>query len=112
MIPVRPGGHLRRAAPSLKITSEDAGYAPGIYVGDSPGLTAKQLYRDLAFRHYWGAYNVNADQEPIRRGWQLKQRVGTAGTVAGISTETYDDDVTRTDRLGGRPLWLTNALLG
>ena len=91
---------------------ENAGYAPGLYVGDSPGLTAKQLYRDLAFRHYWGAYNVNADQEPIRRGWQLKQRVGTAGSVVGVSTETYDDDVTRTDKLGGRALWLTNALLG
>jgi hypothetical protein len=90
----------------------DAGYAPGLYVGDSPGLGATQLYRDLAFRHYWGAYNVNADQEPLPRGWQLKQRVGTSGTVAGITTETYDDDITRVDMLGGRPFWLTSSLLG
>jgi hypothetical protein len=89
-----------------------AGYVPGLYVGDAPGLSAKQLFDELAFRHYWGAYNVNADQEPLPRGWQLKQRVGTSGSVAGITTETYDDDVTRTDQLGGQALWLTTSLLG
>ena len=89
-----------------------AGYEPGLYVGDEPGLTATQLFKNLKFRRYWGAYNVNADQEPITRGWQLKQRVGTGGTIAGISTEQYDDDSTRTDKLGDNVVWLAAPFVG
>jgi hypothetical protein len=83
-----------------------SGYVPGLYVGDTPGLTAAQTYLKLKFSHYWGAYNVNSDQEPLPRGWQLKQHIGTGGTIAGISTETYDDDTTKTDGRGGTCLWL------
>jgi len=85
-----------------------AGYEPGLYVGDEPGLTATQLFKNLKFRRYWGAYNVNADQEPATRGWQLKQHVGTGGTIAGINT--HDDDVTITDKLGGQVRWLSPFL--
>ena len=85
---------------------QSGSYDPGLYVGDAPGLTATQLFVNLKFRRFWGAYNVNADQEPTTRGWQLKQSVGTGGTIAGITTETYDDDVTRTDELGGQVRWL------
>ena len=84
----------------------EAGYVPGLYVGYGPGLTAQQLYEDLKFKAFWGAYNVNSDQVPSRRGWQLKQSEGTGGTIAGISTESYDDDHTLTDALGGAVSWL------
>ncbi|HEX8695735.1 MAG TPA: DUF1906 domain-containing protein [Longimicrobium sp.] len=86
-----------------------AGYVPGLYVGYEPGLSAVQLYQDLRFQAYWGAYNVDSDQVPARRGWQLKQSEGAGGTIAGISTESYDDDHTLTDALGGRVLWLAPA---
>lgn len=86
-----------------------AGYAPGLYVGDSPGLSAQQLYSATKFQHYWGAYNLNDDQVPATRGLQLRQHEGTGGTIGGISTETYDDDHTMTDALGGQVLWLAPA---
>lgn len=86
-----------------------AGYAPGLYVGDSPGLSAHQLYSATKFQHYWGAYNLNEDEVPATRGLQLRQREGTGGTVAGITTESYDDDHTMTDALGGQALWLQPA---
>jgi hypothetical protein len=82
-----------------------AGYVPGLYVGWEPGLSAQQLY-DLKFQHYWGAYNIDGDSIPSVRGLQMRQHEGSGGTIAGITTETYDDDVTSTDALGGTPLWL------
>jgi hypothetical protein len=83
-----------------------AGYVPGLYVGDSPGLSAQQIYSRLRFQHYWGAYNLNSDEVPATRGLQLRQREGSGGTIAGITTEAYDDDHTMTDALGGQVLWL------
>lgn len=80
-----------------------AGFTPGIYVGYNPGLTGQQLYANLRFKHYWGAYNV--DVSIPNRGWQLKQSVGK-GTIGGITTEDYDDDLTLTDKKGGQVLWL------
>jgi hypothetical protein len=84
-----------------------AGYVPGLYVGYQPGLTAQQLYDDLQIDHYWGAYNIDGDDIPAVRGLQLEQRVGTGGTIGGVGTESYDDDVTLTDHSGGTALWLT-----
>jgi hypothetical protein len=84
----------------------EAGYTPGLYVGFAPGLNRDQLYRRLRFQHYWRAYNLNADQVPAVRGVQLRQKVGSSGTVAGVSTQAYDDDVTMTDSLGGNAVWL------
>jgi hypothetical protein len=83
-----------------------AGYVPGLYVGYAPGLTAEEIYGALRFQHYWGAYNLDSDQVPATRGLQLKQHRSTGGTVAGITTEWYDDDETMTDALGGQVLWL------
>lgn len=80
-----------------------AGFSPGVYVGFNPGLTGQQLYANLRFKHYWGAYNV--DVSIPNRGWQLKQSVGK-GTIGGITTEDYDDDLTITDKKGGQALWL------
>lgn len=86
-----------------------SGYTPGLYVGYQPGLTAQQLYSSLKFKSYWGAYNINSDEIPAVRGLQLKQKVGTGGTIGGLTTETYDDDVTLTDNLGGNAMWLAPA---
>src|SRR5207244_13224221 len=64
-----------------------AGYAAGVYVRSHAGLIPKQLYRALRFTHYWGAYNLNADQYPAVRGLQMKQsRPRRSGLVpnAGI----------------------------
>jgi hypothetical protein len=83
-----------------------AGYVPGLYVGYEPGLTGPQLYANLKFSHFWAAYNVDGDSRPSPRGWQLIQKVGTGGTIAGITTEAYDDDVTQTDGKGGNAMWL------
>jgi hypothetical protein len=84
-----------------------SGYVPGLYVGYQPGLSASQLYYDLKFDHYWGAYNLDGDEIPSTRGLLLRQKVGTGGTIGGVSTESYDDDVTMTDALGGNAVWLT-----
>jgi hypothetical protein len=86
-----------------------AGYVPGLYVGYEPGLSSQQLYDDLQIDHYWGAYNIDGDDIPAVRGLQLQQKVGTGGTIGGVSTESYDDDVTMTDGKGGSALWLTLA---
>jgi len=85
----------------------EAGYVPGLYVGYQPGLTGKQLYEDLKFDHYWGAYNIDGDEIPATRGLLLQQKVGSGGTIGGVSTESYDDDVTMNDKLGGSAFWLT-----
>jgi hypothetical protein len=81
-----------------------AGYVPGLYVGYEPGLSSQELY-DLAFANYWGAYNI--DIIPATRGLQMQQKEGSGGTIGGVSTESYDDDVTMNDHLGGTAVWLT-----
>ena len=83
-----------------------AGYVPGIYVGWHPGMSEQELY-DLKFQHYWGAYNV--DVAIPQRGWCLKQSPGTGGTIAGVHTSDYDDDVSLTDAKGGQAQWLAAA---
>ena len=77
-----------------------AGFTPGIYVGWQPMLTNEQLYNSLKFKHYWGAYNVDA-VIPVR-GWQLKQSPATR-QIAGVD---HDVNVTHVDGLGGQVLWL------
>jgi hypothetical protein len=79
---------------------EAGGYVPGVYVGYQPGLSDQQLY-DLAFQHYWAAYNVNSSI-PVR-GYQLVQ----SPQSTRIGDLSYDDDNTQTDSLGGNVLWLT-----
>jgi hypothetical protein len=81
-----------------------AGYLPGLYIGWEPGLSGSQLY-DLAFDHYWGAYNVDGVSKPSPRGFQLQQKEGSGGTIGGVSTESYDDDWTELDGEGGTPFW-------
>jgi hypothetical protein len=83
-----------------------AGYVPGLYVGFGAGLSADQLYRSLRFTHYWGAYNLNADQAPSVRGLQMRQRVRAAGDVVPGFDMAFQVDAVRTDSLGGRPTLL------
>ncbi|MEO8562884.1 MAG: glycoside hydrolase domain-containing protein [bacterium] len=83
-----------------------AGYVPGLYVGWHAGLNATQLYRSVRFTHYWGAYNLNADQAPVVRGLQMKQSERRPiDAVPGAKFEFQTDRV-RTDALGGRPTLL------
>lgn len=81
-----------------------AGFLPGLYVGWHARLTPDQLYRELRFTHYWGAYNLNADEAPAKRGLQMKQAVaGKTDKVPGV-TFLFQKDTVRTDALGGRPV--------
>jgi hypothetical protein len=76
-----------------------AGFLPELYVGWHCGLTPAQLY-DLPFARYWGAYNLDSDQEPAVRGICMKQHEATLAD--GNIGLPYDTDVTRTDAKGGR----------
>ena len=77
-----------------------AGFTPGVYVGWQPMLSNDELYNNLKFQHYWGAYNVDA-VIPVR-GWQMKQSPAHQ-QVAGID---HDDNVTHVDGAGGQVMWL------
>ena len=86
-----------------------AGYVPGLYVGSGAGLSPSQLYRALRFTHYWGAYNLNADEVPLVRGLQMKQSVPKAADrVPGAGFE-FQVDTVKADALGGRPTLLAMA---
>lgn len=85
----------------------EAGYHPGLYVGDSCGLTATQLYRNLRFDRFWRAYNLNADQVPAVRGVCMRQKVAMLeDLVVGLTNQTMDVDIVLADRLGGTPTFM------
>ena len=83
---------------------QDAGYHPGLYVGDSCGLTATELYRALRFDSYWSAYNLNRDNFPATRGVMLRQFAypPVSRRVLGVPFE-YDEDVVQADAMGDLP---------
>lgn len=86
---------------------ERKGYKPGLYVGDQCGLTPKELYRNLRFTHYWGAYNLNSDEVPAVRGLQMKQHPKPAPADRVPVAFEYQTDTIMRDRLGNSPtLWL------
>lgn len=82
----------------------DAGYHPGLYVGDSCGLSADQLYHNLRFDSFWSAYNLNRDNYPAVRGVMLRQLPypPPEKRVAGVTFE-YDEDVVQADMKGSLP---------
>jgi hypothetical protein len=83
-----------------------AGFVPGLYVGWQAGLDATQLYQDLRFTHYWGAYNLNADEAPAKRGVQMRQAERKKkDTVPGFNF-LFQTDRVQGDALGGRPTLL------
>jgi len=83
-----------------------AGYVPGLYVGYRAGLKPTQLYRALRFTHYWGAYNLNADQYPAVRGIQMKQSKAKASDRSAAINIDFQTDRVAADALGGRPTLL------
>ena len=83
-----------------------AGYAAGVYVGYHAGLSPKQLYRALRFTHYWGAYNLNADQYPAVRGLQMKQSRPRRSDLVPNAGIDFQVDKVSADALGGRPTLL------
>jgi hypothetical protein len=85
-----------------------AGYVPGLYVGYHSGLTATQLYAKLRFTHYWGAYNLNADEAPIVRGLQMKQSQRRSQDAVPNLEVDFQVDTIAADRLGGRPTLLAS----
>src|SRR3989441_2765767 len=89
-----------------------AGYVPGLYVGFHCGLDATQLYRALRFSHYWGAYNLNADEMPIVRGLQMKQSLCKPPDAVPGHTFEFQVDTVRADALGGHPTLVARDGLG
>jgi hypothetical protein len=83
-----------------------AGYVPGLYVGYHARLTPLQLYRSLRFTHYWGAYNLNADQYPAMRGLQMKQSRRKPADLPTDFSLDFQVDKVSADALGGRPTLL------
>lgn len=81
-----------------------AGYDPGLYVGDSPGLSSSELYHRLRFRRYWAAYNLNRDQIPAVRGVQLRQHAATATDYPVDIPYEIDVNLIGRDRLGDTPI--------
>jgi hypothetical protein len=90
-----------------------AGYLPGLYVGNNAGLNRTQLY-ELRFTHYWGAYNLNEDEEPARRGLQMRQHLSHASDIPPGVGFSFQTDLVRTDALNSLPKvlgpegWLDN----
>lgn len=82
----------------------EGGFTPGIYVGWHAGLSAEQLFRRLKFQHYWGAFNLNRDQEPITRGIQMKQGVPKPADIPPGVKIAIDTNRVVGDKLGGLPL--------
>ena len=93
----------------------DAGYEPVLYFGDKCGLSAIQLYSDLAFRSYMRSYNSNNDQVPIVRGACIRQFAAKAADYPPGVDIAIDTDTVQTDSLGGLPSffapdgWLTST---
>lgn len=86
-----------------RVASE--GFEPGIYVGWSARINARDLYYRLAFKHYWVAYNLNADQYPLVRGPQMFQRAAkTSDKPVGLGFG-IDVDVIKADAKGGLPVF-------
>lgn len=87
-----------------------AGYLPGLYVGWNCGLTPEALYQQLAFQHYWAAFNLNADQFPAVRGVQMRQHAAKPEDAPAGLLYAIDTDTVQHDRLGGLPTaWAPNG---
>lgn len=77
-----------------------AGYNPGLYVGYGTGLTGKQIY-NLPFKSYWRAFNLNHDEYPLPRGFQLVQ--SKEQVLAGVR---FDPDEANADYMNDRAWFL------
>lgn len=98
-----PPAHVIAHCQAWFIAVASAGFQPGLYVGWHAGLSATQLYQNLSFTRYWGAYNLNADQEPVVRGLCMKQHVAKPVDIPWGITFPIDTDTIKADKLGGLP---------
>jgi len=98
-----PADHIIEYCNAWHSAVAGAGYLAGLYVGYHAGLNPTQLYRSLRFSHYWGAYNLNQDQEPSVRGLQMKQFERKPGDVPPGVKVDFQTNRVRTDALGGLP---------
>jgi hypothetical protein len=105
---VKPGTSSQRVIDYCNdwhLAVSSAGYVPGLYVGYRAGLSPTQLYRTLRFTHYWGAYNLNSDEAPAKRGLQMKQSQRGKSDVPEAPFDFQVDTIKR-DALGGSPTLL------
>lgn len=86
-----------------------AEFVPVLYVGWHCGLNASQLYHALKFSRYWGAYNLNADEEPLVRGLCMKQHAAVPADIPPGVTFGFDKNTTMTDAKGGTIILLGPA---
>lgn len=83
---------------------ERRGFLPGLYVGDQPGLTPTELYRELRFTAYWQAYNLATVDGPIVRGFQMKQHPQPAAADKVPVSFPYQTDTLMRDLKGSSPV--------
>jgi hypothetical protein len=101
-----PSAHVIEYCNSWYDAVAHAGYTPGLYVGYNSILSSWELYYRLKFMHYWGAYNVNSDQEPLIRGFQMRQKAATLPDLVRGTRFEFDVNVIKADRRGGTPVLL------
>jgi hypothetical protein len=79
---------------------QEAGYAPGLYVGSNCGLTPDQLYRALKEKYYW----KSGSKVPAipHRGYSMVQTILKDDVVAGVA---IDRNLIVRDAFGATPLW-------
>lgn len=77
---------------------QDAGYAPGLYVGVPQPLSAQALYDRPAIQHYWRGCSADVVDVAVR-GYQLRQSCGYV--LSGIP---LDRNTVALDALHGMPI--------
>jgi hypothetical protein len=102
--PIIPAGQITKFCNAWYTQVEAHGYTPGLYVGWHCGLTPHQLFHRLEFQHYWGAYNLDRDEEPEIRGLQMKQGTVKEKNVPLAPKIRIDTNIVMQDKLGGLPL--------
>lgn len=75
------------------------GYIPGVYLGYGIPMTPLQLYKWLAFKNYWRAYN---GPDLSGRGYQIIQK--TAEVLNGVN---FDPNIVAADNEGDLPIFLS-----
>jgi hypothetical protein len=80
---------------------ENAGFAPGIYVGANAILSGDELFWQLRCKHYWKS---GSKVPPIpQRGYQMIQKIIRGDEIDGVE---IDRNLTQTDAMGGAVQWL------
>jgi hypothetical protein len=86
---------------------EDAGYTPGLYLGDRARLSGQVIADNLPFRHYWLAFNEAFDIPG--RGFQMRQAaVGKNSPLRPAAAKgfRFQADRVRPDAQGDVVRWI------